>query len=134
MSVVLGEPRKLNVLVVDDEQLVADSLVKILNIFGFDASSGYSGSQAVDRATTAPFDVLISEVVMESMSGIDSAIEICKILPNCQVLLMSGDNRTDDMLKNALERGHDFEIWAKPVHPSVIIDRLKAMNVELTAA
>lgn len=128
MSVTLGEPRRFNVLVVDDEQLVADTLVDILNMFGFNASSLYSGSQAVDRATTAPFDVLISEVVMDSMSGIDSAIEICKVLPNCQVLLISGDNQTADMVKDAHERGYDFDILAKPVHPSVIIDRLKAMS------
>ena len=125
----MGEPRKLNVLVVDDEQLVADSLVKILNMFGFNASSGYSGSQAIDRATTAPFDVLISEVVMNRMSGIDSAIEICKILPNCQVLLISGDNQTADMVKGAHERGYDFDILAKPVHPSVIIERLMRVSV-----
>ena len=43
-----GGNRKLNVLVVDDEQLVADSLVQILNMFGFNASSRYSGSQAID--------------------------------------------------------------------------------------
>jgi DNA-binding NtrC family response regulator len=121
--------RKLNVLGVDNEELVANSLVQILNMFGFNASSGYSGSQAIDRANTAAFDVLISEVVMDGLTGIDSAIEILKVLPNCKVLLVSGDNRTDDMLKDAHEGGHDFDILAKPVHPSVIIDRLKAMSV-----
>jgi DNA-binding NarL/FixJ family response regulator len=98
-------------------------------MFGFNASSGYSGFQAIDRAVTAPFDVLISEVVMDGLTGIDSAIEIRKVLPNCKVLLVSGDNQTSDMLRDAHERGHDFEILAKPVHPSVIIDRLKAMSV-----
>jgi hypothetical protein len=42
---------------------------------------------------------------------------------------MSGNNRTAEMLKDAHERGHDFDILAKPVHPSVIIDRLNAMSV-----
>jgi CheY-like chemotaxis protein len=44
-------------------------------MFGFNASSGYSGSQAMDRAATAPFDVLISDVVMDDgISGIEAAI------------------------------------------------------------
>jgi DNA-binding response OmpR family regulator len=121
----------LNILVVDDEHLVADSLVEILNIYGFNASSRYGGSQAIDQATSAPFDVLISDVVMGQISGIDAAIEICKILPNCKVLLLSGNTRTTDMLKDAHERAHDFDIVAKPVHPLVIIDRLRAMSVRI---
>ena len=73
--------------------------------------------------------MLISDVVMDGMNGIESAIEICKILPNCKVLLVSGNNRTADLLKDALEQGHNFDILAKPVHPTVIIDRLKSMSV-----
>jgi DNA-binding response OmpR family regulator len=66
---------------------------------------------------------------MDDMLGIDSAIEIRKILPNCKVLLVSGNNRTADMLKDAHKRGHDSEVMAKPVYPTEIIDRLKAMSV-----
>ncbi len=91
--------------------------------------SRYSGSQAIDQAATAPFDVLISDVVMDGMTGIDAAIEICKALPNCKVLLVSGDERTAKISRDAHERGHDFDILAKPVHPTVIIDRLRAMSV-----
>jgi CheY-like chemotaxis protein len=129
MGTIPSETRKLSVLVVDDERLVADSLATILNMFGFDASTPYSGSEAIDRATSAPFDVLISDVVMEGINGIDSAIEICKILPNCKVLLVSGNNLTADLLKDAQAQGHKFDILAKPVHPSVILDRIKRMLV-----
>lgn len=59
----------------------------------------------------------------------DAAIEICKVHPNCKVLLLSGNERAAGILKDAHERGHDFDILAKPVHPVVIIDRLKAMSV-----
>jgi CheY-like chemotaxis protein len=129
MGTTSGATPRLSVLVVDDEVLVADSLVQILKMFGFDASSRYNGSHAIDLANNAAFDVLISDVVMDGMNGIESAIEICKILPNCKVLLVSGNNRTADMLKDAHERGHDFEVLAKPVHPSEIIERLKSMSI-----
>ena len=125
MCPIFGEHRKLNILVVDDEKLVADSLVQILNLSGFNAHSLYSGSGAVERAKQEPYDVLITEVVLTGLSGIDAAIEVSIILPNCNVLLMSGDNQTDDMLKDTHARGHDFEILPKPVYPTVIIDRLK---------
>ena len=120
---------KCKILVVDDERLVADSLVQILNMMGYDASCAYSGSEAVQRASATAFDFLISDVVMDGLSGIDSAIEICKLMPACRVLLVSGNNRTADLLKEAEERGHTFEILAKPIHPSIILDRLKAMTL-----
>jgi DNA-binding NtrC family response regulator len=122
MSATSGETRKLNLLVVDDERLIADSLAWILNLRGFNARSAYSGTEAINHAVINPIDIFISDVVMEGTSGIDAAIEICKLLPNCKVLLMSGNNRTSDM-------SHDFDIVAKPVHPSVILDRLKAMSI-----
>jgi DNA-binding NtrC family response regulator len=123
-----GESRKLNVLVVDDERVVADSLAWILNLTGFNACSVYSGSEAMNHVVVNPIDILVSDVVMDGVSGIEAAIEICKVLPNCKVLLMSGNIRTGDMLKDAHEQGYDFDILAKPVHPTVIIDRLKAMS------
>src|ERR1700733_10100667 len=106
---------RLNVLVIDDEHLIADTLVAILNRVGFSASSGYSGSQAIDRAGTAAFDVLITDVVMSEMTGIETAIEVRKILPNCKVLLVSGHDQTAELLKAASEQGHDFEVFPKPV-------------------
>ena len=129
MSASSGENRKLNVLVVDDERVVADSLAWILNLTGFNACSVYSGSEAMNHVVVNPIDILVSDVVMDGMTGIDAAIEICKLLPSCKVLLFSGNIGTSDMLKEAHEQGHDFDILAKPVHPSVIIDRLKAMTV-----
>jgi CheY-like chemotaxis protein len=129
MSATANVTGKLSVLVVDDEELIADTLVHILNMVGFDASSQYSGSQAIDRANTNAFDILVTDVVMGEMTGIDAAIEILKILPNCKVLLLSGNTRTSDLLKDTGERGHHFDILAKPVHPVEIIDRLKAMSV-----
>jgi DNA-binding NtrC family response regulator len=120
---------KRKILVVDDERLVADSLVQILNLMGYDASCAYSGNEAVQRASGTVFDFLISDVVMEGLSGIDCAVEICKLIPACKVLLVSGNNRTSDLLKEAEERGHTFEILAKPIHPTIILDRLKAMTL-----
>jgi DNA-binding NtrC family response regulator len=121
--------RKLNVLVVDNEELIADSLVQILNMAGFNACSLYNGSDAISQAAQKPYDVLICDVVMNGITGIDVAIEICKVLPNCKVLLFSGNIQTSELLEEAHERGHDFDILAKPVHPTVIIDMLNDLSV-----
>jgi CheY-like chemotaxis protein len=121
--------RKHKILVVDDEQLIADTLVQILNMMGYDAVSVYNGAEAIECAAKTPFDMLISDVVMPGMNGIDSAIEICKLIPACKVLLISGNNRTADLLKEAHSKGHLFDVLAKPVHPREILARLAAMSL-----
>lgn len=118
------------VLVLDDEALVADSLVQILGMFGYDASASYDPLEAVEWLSANPCDILISDVVFGGqMSGIDLAIQLCKTLPAIKVLLMSGNNSTSDLLALAQTQGHSFDILAKPVHPSVILERLKALSI-----
>ena len=47
------------------------------------------------------------------------------MLPDCKVLLFSGQAETCDLLKEARIRGYDFEILAKPVHPADLLARLR---------
>ena len=73
--------------------------------------------------------MLISDVVFNGqMSGIELAIRLKSVLPTCKVLLMSGNNSTAALLEKAVKRGHSFDILAKPVHPSVILDHLKSIS------
>jgi CheY-like chemotaxis protein len=113
------------VLVVDDEQVIADTLAKILDINGYDASAVYSGLSAVESARALQPDLIISDVIMQDMDGIEAAIKIRAFLPSCKILLFSGQAATADLLENARSQGHDFEILAKPVHPSELLAKLK---------
>ena len=118
-------PKRPKVLVVDDEQVIADTLAKILDINGYDASAVYSGVSAVESAKALQPDLIISDVIMQDMDGIEAAIRIRKFLPGCKILLFSGQAATADLLENARSQGHDFEILAKPVHPSELLAKLK---------
>ncbi len=118
-------PKRPKVLVVDDEQVIADTLAKILDINGYDASAVYSGLAAVESARELRPDLIISDVIMQDMDGIEAAIHIRDFLPSCKILLFSGQAATADLLENARSQGHDFEILAKPVHPSELLAKLK---------
>jgi len=121
--------KKCRVLVVDDEPLLADSLCQILKMFGYQATVAYGPTQALEfMRTHGPCEVVISDVVMiGDMSGIDLAIQLNTLLPDCKVLLMSGNNSTAELLKIAQQKGHTFDVLAKPVHPTEILERLKTM-------
>ena len=117
--------RKPKVLVVDDEQVIADTLAKILDLNGYDASAVYSGTAAVESARALQPDLVISDVIMQDMNGIEAAINIRGFLPGCKILLFSGQAATADLLDNARAQGHEFEILAKPVHPADLLAKLK---------
>jgi DNA-binding NtrC family response regulator len=116
---------RVNVLVVDDETVVAATLAAILNLNGFSADFATSPSQAITNAIAKPPDLLLTDVVMPEMSGIDLAIEIKMMYPNCKVLLFSGHASTVDFLNDARKLGENIHIIPKPIHPS---DLLKAIR------
>ncbi|MGP8225529.1 MAG: response regulator [Terracidiphilus sp.] len=117
---------KPKVLVVDDERVIADTLSMILNQSGFEARSVYSGEGALELARAFEPDMLISDVIMADLNGIDAAIRIRALLPGIKILLFSGQAATADLLEIARAQGYEFEILAKPVHPQDLLSRLRA--------
>jgi CheY-like chemotaxis protein len=61
------------------------------------------------------------------MSGIDLAVQIRQSYPNCRVLLSSGQPATSELLAQAREAGHQFDILAKPVHPETLIEKIEEL-------
>lgn len=114
------------VLIADDERLIADTLGLIVRKAGFDAETVYSGQKAVEAARDRCPDFFLADVVMPGMTGIEAAIQISAINPACRILLLSGQAATADLLHDARLRGHQFEVLLKPVHPSQVLERLRA--------
>ena len=117
--------KKPRVLVVDDERVIADTLAIILNQNGFAATAVYSGTGAIEKARSDRPDLIISDVMMDDMNGIEAAINIREFLPSCKILLFSGQAATAGLLENARSRGHQFDILAKPVHPQDLLAKLR---------
>lgn len=116
---------KQRILVADDEHLIANTLAIILNQSGFEAHAVYSGEKAVEAARSLQPDMVISDVIMAGMTGIAAAIQIRSFLPKCKILLFSGQAATADLLEKARTQGHEFEILAKPVHPTDLLAKLR---------
>jgi CheY-like chemotaxis protein len=116
---------KPKVLVADDERVIADTLAMILNQSGFEARAVYSGEKAVELAPVFEPDMLISDVIMAGLNGIDAAIRVRSLLPGIKILLFSGQAATADLLEKARTQGYEFEILAKPVHPQDLLSKLR---------
>jgi DNA-binding response OmpR family regulator len=112
------------VLVVDDESTIADTLTEILNRSGYAAMPAYDGESALESALLMPPELLITDVVLPGMSGIDLAITIRRIFPDCKIILFSGQASTADLLASANKRGHQFSLLNKPIHPTDLLARV----------
>ena len=112
------------ILVVDDERVIADTLVEILKTQGYNAQAAYSGEEAIELAASLKPEFLISDVVMGGMSGIEVAIYYANYLPDCRIVLISGNVLASGLLELAGRQGYQFQMLPKPVHPHVLINHL----------
>ena len=120
---------KRRVIVVDDEQVIANTLAIILNQAGFEARAVFSGEQAIELLESFQPEMLIADVIMPGMTGIEAAIAIRNKLPKCNILLFSGQAATTELLEQARMQGYEFEILGKPVHPSDLLAKLRVSSI-----
>ncbi|MBB5344766.1 response regulator [Tunturibacter empetritectus] len=112
------------VLIVDDERVIADTLAMILSRSGFSTLTAYDGLTGLETAQDALPDLLISDVVMPVMTGVELAIAVTQMIPTCKILLFSGQAAAVDLLKEARNAGHNFTTLTKPVHPTDMLQRI----------
>ena len=119
--------RKPRVLVADDEKIIADTLKLILAGAGYDVSVVYDGIAAVKKAKEWSPDLFFSDVIMPGLTGIDAAIQVCGQLPNCKVLLISGQSDLQDFHREIESNCQRFEVLLKPIHPIELIAQIQKM-------
>jgi len=106
-----------SILVVDDESAIADTMTEILARSGYFAMTAYDAEDALETALITPPELLITDVMLPGMSGIELAITIRRIFPDCKILLCSGHASALDLHASARSDGHNFTLLTKPVHP-----------------
>lgn len=119
------EERRPVVLVVDDEEVIAITLAAILRNSGFAALSAFSAERALEIAEVIPPELLISDVMMPGMNGIELAIAMTQRISDCEVLLFSGQSATLGLLETARANGRDFTVLSKPIHPEVLLTHIR---------
>jgi DNA-binding response OmpR family regulator len=113
-----------SVLVVDDESAIADTMTEILSRSGYLAMTAYDAEEALETALLTPPELLITDVMLPGMSGIELAITMRRIFPDCKILLCSGQAIALDLLSSARNEGHNFTLLTKPVHPRELLARI----------
>jgi CheY-like chemotaxis protein len=120
--------KKCRVLVADDEKVIADTLKLILTQAGYDVAAVYDGASAVEMAKQWAPDLFLSDIFMPGLNGIDAAVEICRLLPECKVLLFSGQADLHDLRGEIHSKCNGVEVFSKPIHPTQLIARVRELE------
>lgn len=114
---------KSNILVVDDEPVARQSLTDILKLEGYTVSSAPNGQAAVEFIRTHAVDLLIVDLKMPGMDGLDVVQVVNQISPDTEVILLTAYGSTETAIQALRLRIHDYLL--KPASPAQILASVK---------
>lgn len=115
------------VFVVDDERTIAWTLSLILRRAGFDATAFFNPELLLETAKTITPSLVISDVIMPEMTGIELSLHLRQMHPSCRILLFSGQAETSELLQRASEQNRHFDVLSKPVRPAEMLDQVRKL-------
>src|ERR1700691_1954469 len=105
------------VLIFDDELPIANTTKTIFSMSGYSARAAYSAEEALPVIAEWKPHLVILDVRLHGMNGIDLGIRVRAEFPHSNVLLFTGDGSVGELLESARQQGYQFEVLAKPVPP-----------------
>jgi DNA-binding response OmpR family regulator len=114
------------VLVVGDEAEAADLLVATLQRSGYAAIAAYDGRSALETALLVPPEVVIADVELAEIDGIELAIKLKSKIPDCKILLLSKQETTTEPPALASGKADEIQVLNKPIKPSDLFAHVSA--------
>lgn len=112
------------VYVVDDEPLIASTLTAILIDHGYDAIMFTDPLDALAEVRPGTPAILVSDVTMPGLTGIELAMGVLERYPGCRILLMTALDSIDDLLVSGGAVQNAFSVLRKPFHPAALLDAI----------
>jgi DNA-binding NtrC family response regulator len=113
--------RRSRILVVDGESVAADNLAEVLRQNGYASETAYEWNGALQKALISPPDLVITDVVLPGVSGVQLAVTIKRAYPDCKILLYSGQASTPELIRSPHWAPYDFTLLSKPVRPKDLL-------------
>ncbi|MBI5823093.1 MAG: response regulator transcription factor [Chloroflexi bacterium] len=114
---------KSNILVVDDEPVARQSLTDILKLEGHIVASAPNGQAAVEYVRTHNVDLMIVDLKMPGMDGLEVVQVVNQVSPETEVILLTAYGSTETAIQALRLRIHDYLL--KPASPAQIISTVK---------
>lgn len=114
---------KTNILIVDDEPVARQSLGDILQLEGYAVTAVASGEAAVEHLRNYSVDLMIVDLKMPGMSGLDLVQVASQLAPDAQIILLTAYGSMESAVEALRQRVHDYLL--KPASPNQIIASVK---------
>ena len=119
------------VLIVDDEERFRNTMCKLLNVRGVAAETADNGAKALEKLKSGAYDVLILDVRMPEMGGVEVLSEIRKFNPEIEVIIMTGYASVDTA--KAIMRLGAYDYMLKPYDTDLLVEKIEAAFDRKTA-
>jgi DNA-binding NtrC family response regulator len=113
--------------VVDDEEEIAKMFAVVLQMNLFNGIPYSDPLRALQAAKQKPPDYLLTDVVMPGMNGVELAIQVKAVAPQCKMLIFSGQEDSQRLIEKARERGYDLTLVLKPIHPTKMVELIRGL-------
>ncbi len=119
------------ILLINDEELVRATLRKILETAGHDVVDAADGRVGLERYRENPADVVITDIIMPQMEGIEMILTLKQEYPDAKIIAISGGGEIDKrtLLTWASKIGAQ-DVLAKPFKSKEIVDAVRRVLVE----
>ncbi|WP_457551779.1 response regulator [Desulfobacula sp.] len=117
---------KIKVLLADDEKEFIDTLSQRLELRDFAVTTVYSGESAIAMAEKIDFDVIILDVLMPEITGIDALKEIKIHPPLTPVILLTGEATVENAIQGMKLGAFDFLM--KPADTDRLVEKINQAN------
>ncbi|MCL4530432.1 MAG: response regulator transcription factor [Chloroflexi bacterium] len=114
---------KSNILVVDDEDVARQSLTDILKLEGYTVASASNGQAAIEWVRTHPIDLMIVDLRMPGMDGLEVIQVVNQVSPDTEIVLLTAFGSTDSAIQALRLRIHDY--LTKPASPAQVLASVK---------
>ncbi len=97
-----------SILVVDDEEAIVSSLSSILQDEGYEVSVAKSGGEALKTYMSDPPDLMLLDIWMPDMDGLETLRRVREVVPTAQVMVMSGHGSIETAVKAIKLGAYDY--------------------------
>ena len=117
-----------SVLIIEDDEFVKNMLKQTFDRAGYDVATASNGRIGIQLYQSKPFDVVITDLIMPDMEGIETITQLRKIDPGVKVIAISGGgrNRPGDYLHLAAKLGA-LNTFTKPVDRNALLEAVQAL-------
>ncbi len=114
---------KINILVVDDEPVARQSLSDILRLEGYNVNAVANGEQAVEYVRSHAVDLIVLDLKMPGMNGLDVVQVVNQISPDTEIILLTAFGSMESAVEALRQRVHDYLL--KPASPTQILESVR---------